>query len=383
MGNAADFGDRGGRHYSVVGRLAGPVTLESAASQLAVVSSRLAAAFPATNRGTTYFAVNEAKDRLGNLQVLLVLTFSVVGLVLLICCANVAGLLIVQAESRRREMAVRASLGASRARLVTLLLAESVLLALLGAAAGLLVTAWLIRLLPSLMPPGPVTLDVRIETRVIVVTLLTSLVATLVAGLAPARGATGPAVYRFVKGGAPAMTYGRRRIALRDVLVVGQVTLSFVLLSLAALLVRSFMNTTRIDPGFDTGRRVLLVQIAPGFLPGDRRLVIQDDLVARLAGLPDVTRASYARRFHLSGSGRRRDGQGDRAGNGRTDRRRHLERKFNAMGPGTWRPSGHGSFAAAISRRRIAQAASQSCSRVRPWAGSSGPAIIRSADRFA
>lgn len=303
MGNAADFLDRAERHYSVVGRLAAPLTLESAASQLAVVGGRLAAAFPATNRGTTYLAVNEARDRVGKLQVLLVLTFAVVGLVLLICCGNVAGLLIVQAESRRREMAVRASLGASRARLITLLLAESVLLALLGAAAGLLVTAWLVSLLPSLLPPGPVTLDARIEARVIVVTLLTALVATLVAGFAPARGVSRPAMYKFVKGETPALTYGRRRIAMRDVLVIGQVMLSFVLLSGAALLVRSFMETVRINPGFDTGKRLLLVQLAPGFLPGNRRLTIQDDLLARLGGLPDVARASYARRFHLSGSG--------------------------------------------------------------------------------
>jgi predicted permease len=303
MGNAREFDDRSGRQYGVIGRLGSGSTLERAASQLAVVGTRLAAAYPATNSGTSYIVVNEARDRLGNLQVLLVLTFCIVGVVLLICCANVAGLLIVQAEARRREMAVRVSLGASRGRLMRLLMGESLLLAVLGAAAGLLLTTWLIRVLPGLLPPGPFSLDVRIETRVVLVTLVASVASTLLAGLVPARGATRPDIQSLVKGAEPAVSYGTRRMSLRDVLVVGQVTLSFVLLAVAALLVRSFVETLRIDPGFDTSRRLLLVELAPGFLPAERRLGIHDDLVARLSHLPDVTAASYARRFHLSGSG--------------------------------------------------------------------------------
>ena len=302
MGNGQDFVDRGSRHYSVIARLDDAATLEGAASQLAVVGANLAAAYPATNSSVSFTAVNEARDRLGNFEVLILLTFCVVGLVLLICCANVTGLLIVQGEARRREMAVRLSLGASRGRLFRMLAGESLLLAVLGAAIGLLLTAWLIQVLPALLPPGPFTLDVRIETRVLLVTLGVSLAATLLAGLMPSRAAGRTDIHPVLKGAEPIVSH-RRRVSFRDVLVVGQVTLSFVLLAVAAVLLRAFVATLRVDPGFDTTRPLLLVQLAPGFLEGDRRRTVQDDLTDRLSSLPDVRRVSYARRFHLSGSG--------------------------------------------------------------------------------
>jgi putative ABC transport system permease protein len=304
MGSAREFLDRSSHHYLVIGRLSGDATLQSAASQLGVVGARLAAAYPETNTATVYAAVNEEQDRLGRLETLLVLTFCIASLVLLICCANVAGLLIVQAEARRREMALRLSLGASRGRLFRMLVGESVLLGLLGAAVGLLLTAWLIHLLPGLMPPGPFDIDARIEMRVVFVTLAASLAATFVAGFAPSRGASRTDVYPVLKGADTAVSRRRFRLSLRDVLVVGQVTLSFVLLAIAAVLLRGFIDALRIDPGFDTSRRLVLVELAPGFLPGpERRLTVHDDLAARLASVPNVRRVSYARRFLLSGSG--------------------------------------------------------------------------------
>ena len=304
MGNGREFLDRDTRRYRVIGRLADDLSLDRAQSQLDVVGSRLAAEYPATNRSTSYVVVTESSDRVARLKGLLVLSACIVTLVLVICCANVAGLLIVQAETRRREMAVRLSLGADRRRLFRQLLSESLLLAALGAALGLMLTAWLIRLLPAMLPPGPFSLDVRVETRVVVVTVVASLLATILAGLLPARGAARTDVHPVLKGAEPGLRYGRRRVSLRDALVVGQVMLSFVLLATAAILLRSFLATLSIDPGFNPGTPTLLVEIAPGFIQGaERRLAVHDDIQARLATLPGVTGVSYARRFHLSGSG--------------------------------------------------------------------------------
>jgi len=293
------------REYELIGRLKPGARLELAQAELHTIASRLAQAYPASNLRTSYTAFNEAKARIGNLAVFVVLLMCTVGIVLVICCANVAGLLIAQAETRRQEMAIRLSLGAGRLRVFRQLLTESLVLALLGAALGLLLTAWLVRLFPALLPPGPFSLDIRVDSRVLGFTLLASLLATLVFGLIPARQATKTDVSPVLKGVETQLRQGRWPFSLRDVLVVGQVTLSFVLLATAALLLRSFLFTLSIDPGFDPGRNLLLVRIGPGFLAGgpEKRVAVQEELVERFQSLPGVKRASYARRFHLSGSG--------------------------------------------------------------------------------
>jgi putative ABC transport system permease protein len=304
MGGAQELRDRSSRHLQIVGRLKSSASLPLARAELDTVASRLAAAYPASNLKTTYLAQQEARPALGNI-ILGSLLLAPVGLVLLICCANVAGLLIAQAETRRQEMAVRLSLGASRWRIFRLLLTESLLLSLLGGALGLLLAAWLIRLFPALLPAGPISFDVRMDSRVLVFTLFASVLATLIFGLVPARQATKTDVSPVLKGVETNIRQGRWRFSLRDVLVVGQVTFSFVLLATAALLLRSLLFMLNMDAGFDSGKQMLIVRIVPAFLEvgPEKNLALHEEMVERFRSLPGVKRASYSRRFALSGSG--------------------------------------------------------------------------------
>src|SRR3989442_1004414 len=188
------------------------------------------------------------------------LLMTVVGLVLLIACANVANLLLARATARRKEIAIRLSMGAGRLRLVRQLMTESVVLALLGGAAGLLVAFWARDLILAFRPPqfffGPVDLD--LDTRVLLFTLLVAVVTGLLFGIVPALQASRPDLIVELKERTGQPGQSGRRVSLRGVLVVAQVGLSLVSLIGAGLFLRSLINTERIDPGFDAKNLVTL-----------------------------------------------------------------------------------------------------------------------------
>jgi len=192
------------------------------------------------------------------------LLFFVVGIVLLIACANVANLLLARSTVRRKEIAVRLALGASRWRLLRQLLTESALLGLLGAGAGLLLAYWLNRVLMMLKPPLPEAwgfrLDLQLDANVLGFTLLLALVVSLLFGLLPALAASKPDVVHALKdeSGARARRGFFRRFHLRNVLVVGQLAVSLVLLVTAGLFIRSLQQMQRVDPGFQTENRLAL-----------------------------------------------------------------------------------------------------------------------------
>jgi predicted permease len=183
----SEMKQRESRYYDVVGRLRPGVTTERIRAELDTIGHRLAQVYPATNKATTFVGDPESERHRGFLFVSLFL-MSVVGLVLLISCANVAGLLLARAETRRREVAVRLALGSSRRRLIRQFLTEGLMLSLAGAALGLLLAAWLIAIEPTLLPPAPIQIgpDLRIDGRVMLFTLVVSLLATLIFGVAPA-----------------------------------------------------------------------------------------------------------------------------------------------------------------------------------------------------
>jgi predicted permease len=257
---------RGTRWMFVKGRLKPGMTAAAAHANIALIGLQLAAANPQTNRDRKMSAVPTSEVRMlvpqagGVLSMGAAGVMAVVGLVLLIACANVAGMLLARASARRKEIGVRLAIGASRARLIRQLLIEGLTLGVLGAivAAG---SAWaLIRGLLAIELPLPVNvaLDLRLDGRVLAFSLAVACLTGLLAGLLPALKASAPSLVSDLRGESPAMRAAGRRWALRDALVVAQVGLTAVLLVMAGLLLRSLSASQRADVGFRTGGLALL-----------------------------------------------------------------------------------------------------------------------------
>lgn len=223
----------------------------------------------------------------------------VVWLVVLLSCVNVANLLLVEAEARRREVAVRLAMGAARWRLVRMLMVESLLLGLLGAAAGLFFAWWLVELLPAMLvqAPGKRVFELfRLDGRAFAFTFAMAFVTGMLLGLAPALQATRPDLVPALKGESAS---GCRRYPLSHTLVISQVALSLVLLACSGVLVESFRNTRRLDLGF--GRKPVLAVWLASTQNATPRLY--REAVARIRGLPGVRCAGVATRAPLSLSG--------------------------------------------------------------------------------
>ncbi|MBI3665167.1 MAG: ABC transporter permease [Acidobacteria bacterium] len=304
--NRTELEQRDSRAFEILGRLRPGVRIEQAQAQLETIAHRLEQAYPATNQGRGIALLSTAEESRGGIRLSL-LVMSIVGLVLLIACANVANLLLAQAETRRREIAIRLALGAGRRRLISQLLAESLLLSLMAGALGVLLATWLIDATPALMPPSPfpMSFDIRLEQRVLIFTLFLSLLTALLFGLAPAVKASKPDLVAALKGEEGYFSREMRRFALRNVLVVGQIALSVVLVSAAGLLLRSFLFSLQIRPGFDPKKNMLLVWVVPlQAASGMEQLTTRyQELLERIRALPGVKQASLARRMLLSGSG--------------------------------------------------------------------------------
>ena len=303
--------ERGNRGVTVIGRLVAGATLPQAQAQLAAVARRLHQAYPrewtdvrgAPRRVTveTEMALRIPPEATGPVAGFLLMLLLTVGLVLLVACANVAGLLMARAADRRQEVAVRVSLGASRGRLVRQLLVEASLLAGLAAVAGLAVAHWMLVGLELVHPPLPlpVRLDFAIDGTVLAATLALTVATALAFGLAPALQATRD-LHRAAnqRGGRPDRA---RRLPLRGLLVAGQVAASVMLLVLSGLFVRSLQGSTQGDVGFDA-RHVLVAAIDPSMLdyPAERGAQLYADVTARLRALPGVEAASVATVVPLS-----------------------------------------------------------------------------------
>ncbi len=219
---------------------------------------------------------------------------AVVGLVLLVACVNLANLLLARAARRRKEIAVRLSLGASRSRLIRQLLTESLMLAAAGAALGLLLAWRLVELVKVVKPPVDfaLTIDLKLDWRVLVFTALVSLVTGALFGLLPAWQATKPDLVPALKDEAGAG--GHRRSRLGGALVVAQVALSLVLLAGAGLIVRSLQRAQTIGPGFDTEHTVTAsVDLNLQGYDSARGLQFYKQLIARVESQPGVRSASY------------------------------------------------------------------------------------------
>jgi len=310
---------RGNRWLLLLGRLKPGLTAEAAEAQLAVLATRLQKAYPdnwtdVKEKRRVITVVPESRARLfpaarGAVLGFLALLLSVVGLVLLMACTNVASLLLARATARRREIAVRLSLGASRARIIRQLLTESVLLALLAGVVGILVALWASNLLVALRPPVPfpIALDLGLDVRVLGFTLLVSLLTPLVFGLAPALQASRPALLPALKDGSATGERAASRWSPRRLLVVAQMAMSLVLLIGAGLFLQSLGNAHRIDLGFDSANLLLLsLDVSLNGYDEPRGRLLYEQLLERANTVPGVRSASLATEVPLGLGGTRR-----------------------------------------------------------------------------
>ncbi len=309
----AAFGEPGIFWLNVIGRLAPGASLERARAEMAALDRGLREA--GLRSEVEAGRVDPIGTGLGwsvaSLETPLALLMVVVGVVLLIACANVAGLFLARAASRRREMAVRRSLGAGPGRLARQLLTESVVVAAAGGTAGLLFAGWLAPVLASYRPPGgdALALSVSLDARVLGFTAAVSLVTALLFGIAPALAASREALVPALKQDARAGPDAERRYGLRHALVAAQVCLSLVLLVGAGLLLQSVRNLRAVDLAFDPAN-VLLLEADLGARdrePAERR-AFQRAALERVRSLPGVESAAWASVVHPNPGGSRVEG---------------------------------------------------------------------------
>ena len=298
---------RGAVWLNLFGRLARGSTPAQAQAELGTIASSLATRYPDTNkergiRVSGGIGLDPGTRR--DITKFMTILFGVVGLVLLIACANVANLLLARGSARARELAVRASLGASRGRLVRQLLAEGLLLALLGGMAGVALGAWSLRLVLRLpvFVNGFNGVAVGIDTRVMAFAFAAMVVSGLLFALPPAFRTSRVDLVTALKLGTPGSGDGRSR--LRSGLVVAQLALSLVLLIAAGLFVRTLQALYAIDPGFHT-RQVLVATVDPGLQGYDeaRMTRLFEELQARVRAVPGVERVAMGFIVPLGGGG--------------------------------------------------------------------------------
>jgi len=279
----------------VIGRLAPSATAETAQVELATIARRLEAEYPASNAGWGVELIGLHERIVGEIRPALLVFLGAVALVLLIACANVANLMLVRVAARERELTIRAALGASRRRLVGQLLTESVLLALAGGVLGLGLAVWGVSALRALDPGTLPRLDeVRLDARALAFALVLSVGTGLLFGVVPAVRARRFDLRGGLAEGGRALSGARSAARTRSALVLAEVALASVLLVGAALLLRSFVGLTRVDPGISVDGILTARVTLPRFRYDDpaRQVAFADALLDRARALPGVASAA-------------------------------------------------------------------------------------------
>jgi predicted permease len=292
---AATLTDRGAGRFLIGARLKPGVSIAQAAAEMDIIGQTLEREYPERNRqtGLRLLAFSPVPGNSGPIVAFLTLLMAIVSLVLIIACANVAGVLLARATARRQEMALRLAIGAGRARLIRQLLTETGLLFVLGGTAGLLLARWMTSVLVSRLPtlPFPVSLALTLDGRVIAFTVGLSLLAALLSGLAPALETSKSDVMSGLRNEVPLIG----RLRLRHAFVIGQVTFSIVLVIVAGLFVRALQRAASIDPGFDRhGVELMSIDLAQGRLTDLTGPPFVRELIDRVRQLPGVETATIA-----------------------------------------------------------------------------------------
>lgn len=300
--------DRAHRMYNAVGRLAAGVTLEQAAGELDTIAAQMATEFPETNEGWQLELIPAKQQLVGEISATLWVLFGAVTLVLLIGCVNVANVLVARSSEVAKDYVIRAALGAGRAELLRRSLAESLVLAAMGGVAGLLVALWGISVLRSVIPGSvPRGASIGIDFTVLAFTLLLTVGAGLLFGILPALRVMRQDIVEVLKsgGGGHGSAGGRRARWLTDAMIIIEVALALVLLIAAGLMVRSFVQLSRVDPGFrKEGVASLMVSLPPSRYQGfeqNRQFFL--DLIDRVRATPGIDSAGAATRLPMSSLG--------------------------------------------------------------------------------
>ncbi|MGH7594023.1 MAG: ABC transporter permease, partial [Gemmatimonadales bacterium] len=299
-----DMNERGNQNYWLIGRLLPTTTVAAAAADLGRIGTALAKDHPDDNTGLGLSPMPLQQQITGDTGRQLAILFGAVGLVLLIACANVGGLLLARAVERHREVSIRTALGASPSRLTRQMLTESVLLALLGGGLGVLLASWGVGLLRVLAPNNIPRIDeVTVNGSVLVFALLGSVVTGLLFGLAPVlqQRTSGPALALRESGRTSGRGTSRR---LRAGLVIAELALAVVLLTGAGLLLRSFAALANVAPGFDDRNVMTMFTLLPGRYANDSTVArFEKRVVDDLSALPGVTSAAAINTLPLSNLG--------------------------------------------------------------------------------
>jgi putative ABC transport system permease protein len=270
----------------VVARLNPNVSQQQAEAELNLIAARLEQQHPESNKGRRVRVTSLHESFVGDVRQPLLILLGAVGLVLLIACANVANLLLVRSSTRQKEMAVRVALGADRRRIIRQLLTESILLAALGAALGILLAVWGTSFIAGYLPDGiPRLHEAQVDAPVLGFTLAVSLLTGLLFGLAPALQASRPNLTEGLREGDRGSSGRRQR--LRSVLVVGEVALTLTLLVGAGLLIQSFRRVLEVDPGFKA-QNLLTMQVSVNNRDGQQVANFFEQLQQKVRSLPGV-----------------------------------------------------------------------------------------------
>jgi predicted permease len=287
-------GQRRGRYLATIARLKPGVTLMQAQADMKIIAAQLANENPVfdTNWGAAVVPMSEQFT--GNLRTPLLVLLGAVGLVLLIACANVANLMLMRSSARHREMAIRTSLGATRGRIVRLLLVESMLLGIAGGVLGLLFAVWakdlLLAMLPESMSVAKVN-SVTIDHNVLAFTVILSLGTGLLFGLLPALRASRPDLSDTLKEGGRAVSASLRRNQMRAALVTGEMAVALMLLIGAGLLMQSFVRLQNVTPGFQPDRILSMhIGLSSSRYSNERQSAAGlDEIVRRIEQVPGAS----------------------------------------------------------------------------------------------
>ncbi len=291
---------RDSNYLDVFARLKPGVTIEQARAQMDAIAAHLEKDYPDDNQGEGATAMSLQEDKVSGIRPALIMLGTAVGFLLLIGCANVANLQLARAAARSREVSIRAALGADRKRLVRQLLTESILLSLIGGAAGLLVAEWALPLLMSMAPPNLSGFkEVSLDRGVLAFSLIVSVLTGVLFGIVPAFQASSANPNDSLGEGERGSTAGHSRS--RSVLIAMEVGLTLVLLIGAGLMIKSFGKITKVDPGFSAENLLVFDIGLPPATDDARNLNFYQQVLERIQAIPGVAHAGAVSRLPFSG----------------------------------------------------------------------------------
>src|ERR1041385_2352610 len=291
---------RTGRQYVVLGRISSSSNVQQVNAAFANLARQNEQDFGGTNQeyaGRSIYVQPLSEFYLGPVRRALFILLGAVALVLLIACANIANLLLAKSMSRAHEIAIRKSMGASRARIIRQMLVESAVLGLMGGGLGLLIASWGTRGLVNLIPAGtiPDGLDITMNIQVLLSTLAVSLVTAFIFGLWPAIQGSRTQVRDALQSASQRTTAGVGARRAQSFLVVAEVALSLILLVMAGLMIRSFAKLTNIDPGMNTNVMSMRINRSPAKSKnGAQNAVFFQDVINRVKTLPGIEAVGVA-----------------------------------------------------------------------------------------